>query len=46
MELYALKPYLYWGGVAFFLLCEHYFSYRAPTVPRPGAGLPICLCPS
>jgi sterol desaturase/sphingolipid hydroxylase (fatty acid hydroxylase superfamily) len=34
MELFALKPYLYWGGVAFFLLCEQGFSYREPTVAR------------
>ncbi|MFA7384157.1 MAG: sterol desaturase family protein [Desulfurivibrionaceae bacterium] len=46
MELYALKPYLYWGGVAFFLLGEHYFPYRAPTVPRPRrwlANLPLSI---
>lgn len=46
MELYALKPYLYWGGVAFFLLCEQYFPYRAPTVPRPRrwlANLPLSI---
>ncbi|OGQ98243.1 MAG: hypothetical protein A2505_10620 [Deltaproteobacteria bacterium RIFOXYD12_FULL_55_16] len=34
MELYAVKPYLYWAGVVFFLLCEQGFSYRAPTVAR------------
>ncbi len=46
MELYAIKPYLYWAGVVFFLLCEHVFSYRAPTVPRPKrwlANLPLSI---
>lgn len=39
MELFAVKPYLYWGGVVFFLLCEQVFSYRPPTVPRVGRWL-------
>jgi sterol desaturase/sphingolipid hydroxylase (fatty acid hydroxylase superfamily) len=34
MELYAVKPYLYWAGIFIFLLCEQGFSYRAPTVSR------------
>ncbi|MFA6499694.1 MAG: sterol desaturase family protein [Desulfurivibrionaceae bacterium] len=46
MELYAIKPYLYWGGVIFFLLCEQAFSYREPTVPRSKrwlANLPLSI---
>jgi len=46
MELYAIKPYLYWAGVVFFLLCEQRFSYREPTVPRVGrwlANLPLSI---
>jgi len=39
MDLYAVKPYLYWGGVVFFLLCEQGFSYREPTVARAGRWL-------
>lgn len=34
MDLYAIKPYIYWGGFVFFLLCEQGFSYREPTVAR------------
>jgi sterol desaturase/sphingolipid hydroxylase (fatty acid hydroxylase superfamily) len=46
MDLYAIKPYIYWGGVFIFLLCEQVFSYREPTVPRPGrwlANLPLSI---
>jgi sterol desaturase/sphingolipid hydroxylase (fatty acid hydroxylase superfamily) len=46
MELYAIKPYIYWGGVFIFLLCEQGFSYREPTVPRPRrwlANLPLSI---
>jgi len=46
MELYAIKPYLYWGGVVFFLLCEQVFFYREPTVPRTKrwlANLPLSI---
>lgn len=39
MTLYALKPYLYWGGVFLYLLCEQRFSYREPSVPRLGRWL-------
>ena len=39
MDLLAIKPYLYWAGVAFFLLCEQGFSYRPPTVARAGRWL-------
>ena len=46
MELYAVKPYLYWVGVIFFLLCEQGFSYREPTVARVRrwfANLPLSV---
>lgn len=46
MTLYAIKPFLYWGGVAIFLLCEQRFSYREPTVSRPVrwfANLPLSI---
>ena len=46
MTLYALKPYLYWGGVLIALLCEQRFSYRPPTVSRPRrwlANLPLSM---
>lgn len=46
MELYAVKPYLYWAGVAFFLLCEQGLAYRAPTVARHKrwlANLPLSI---
>lgn len=46
MELYAIKPYIYWGGVFVFLLCEQGFSYREPTVPRARrwlANLPLSI---
>ncbi|MHB1013727.1 MAG: sterol desaturase family protein [Desulfurivibrionaceae bacterium] len=46
MELYAIKPYIYWGGVFVFLLCEQSFSYREPTVPRARrwlANLPLSI---
>jgi len=34
MDMYALKPYIYWVGFSIFLLCEQGFSYREPTVAR------------
>lgn len=46
MALYAIKPYLYWGGVVIFLLCEQAFAYREPTVSlvrRWLANLPLSL---
>ena len=46
MDLYAIKPYIYWGGVFVFLLSEQVFSYREPTVPRPRrwlANLPLSI---
>lgn len=32
MELYSLKPWLYWAGVLAFMVSEHFFAYRPPTV--------------
>lgn len=46
MNLYAIKPYLYWAGVIAYLLCEQVFAYRAPTVSRPRrwlANLPLSM---
>ena len=46
MDLYALKPYIYWGGFVLFLLCEQGFSYREPSVPRPRrwlANVPLSI---
>lgn len=46
LELYTLKPYLYWAGVGIFLLCEQWFAYRPPTVSRPRrwlANLPLSV---
>jgi len=34
MELYALKPWLYWSGVALFITAEQFIAYRRPTVSR------------
>lgn len=34
MDLLFLKPYLYWGGVAFYLLLELSFAYRQSTVSK------------
>ncbi|OGR02095.1 MAG: hypothetical protein A2520_07705 [Deltaproteobacteria bacterium RIFOXYD12_FULL_53_23] len=45
-ELYVIKPYLYWAGVVFFLLCEQRFSYRTPTVSRSRrwlANIPLSI---
>ena len=46
MELYAIKPYIYWSGVIVFLLCEQGFYYRQPTVARLKrwlANLPLSI---
>ncbi|MBA3014317.1 MAG: sterol desaturase family protein [Proteobacteria bacterium] len=46
MNLYDLKPFLYWFGVVVFLLLEQFISYREPTVARPRrwlANLPLSL---
>ncbi|MDH5523394.1 MAG: sterol desaturase family protein [Desulfobulbaceae bacterium] len=46
MDLLSVKPYLYWGGVAFYLLLELFFSYRTPSVSKAGrwlANLPLSM---
>ncbi|HIJ89640.1 MAG: sterol desaturase family protein [Desulfobulbaceae bacterium] len=46
MDFYAIKPYIYWGGVCIFLLAEQGFSYREPTVGRARrwlANLPLSV---
>ena len=46
MDLYALKPYIYWVGFAVFLLGEQGFSYREPSVARAKrwlANLPLSI---
>lgn len=45
-EIYAIKPYFYWIGLVFFLLCEQRFSYRIQNVARSRrwlANLPLSI---
>ena len=32
--LLTMKPYIYWCSIALFLLLEHFYSYRPPTVSK------------
>ncbi|MGV1098255.1 sterol desaturase family protein [Thiovibrio sp. JS02] len=46
MDLYAIKPYLYWAGMGIFLLAELGFSYRKPTISKPRrwlSNLPLSI---